>query len=95
MCIDLLKKIATPQLPYTTSDPAVSDRLRVLKAAGLIKAMIPAAHQDGGDSLSQEVATVLEITHLGRKTLRAGAIEEVAFLPSARQRRTLPDSHED
>lgn len=57
--------------------------------------MTLAAHQDGGDSLGQDVATVLEITHLGRKTLRAGAIVDVAFLPSARRRRALPDSHED
>lgn len=60
MPVELLKVIATKPLPLTITDPAEIDKLRVLRAAGHVVAMMPRPGTD------QPFARVLHITRKGR-----------------------------
>ena len=88
MCMELLGRLATSDLPLTEANPAVIDRLRVLEAAGHIRVLIPPAHFDCDDCLRQDAATVFEILPAGWKALRTGAPDkEASLLSSSRPRR--------
>ena len=67
MTMTLLKQIAGSRLPlafYRTED---IDQIRVLRAAGLVVAMVPSPAQSA--SRSPSVAQVLAITQKGREEL--------------------------
>lgn len=63
MPIEYLREIAHAELPITVTDEAAIDKLRVLRAAELISAMLPAPGAD------RQVARVLGITAEGRAAL--------------------------
>lgn len=44
MCINLQRRFATTQLPYTEADLATIDKLRILEAPGYVEMLFPAAH---------------------------------------------------
>lgn len=77
MCMELLGRLATSELPLTEANPAVIDRLRVLEAAGHIRVLIPPAHFDCDDCLRQDAVTVFEILPAGWKALSVGAPDEM------------------
>ena len=56
MCMELLGRLATSELPLIEADPEVIDRLRVLEAAGHIRVLIPPAHFDCDDCLRRVAA---------------------------------------
>ncbi len=88
MCMKLLGRLATSELPLSAADCEVIDRLRVLEAAGHIRVLIPPAHFDCDDCLRQDAATVFEILPAGWKALRTGAPgEKTSPLSSPRPRR--------
>ncbi len=60
--LELLKEIAARPMPAVLKSKADIDKLRVLRASGLITAQIPEPDEDGP-------AEVLEITPLGRIAL--------------------------
>lgn len=60
MPVELLKAIAIKSLPLTITNPAEIDKLRVLRAAGHVVAMMPLPGTD------QSFARVLHITRKGR-----------------------------
>lgn len=60
MPVELLRAIASKSLPLTITDPAEIDKLRVLRAAGHVVAMLPLPNTD------QAFARVLHITQKGR-----------------------------
>ncbi len=76
MCMNLLRGLATAQLPCAEADPAMIDRLRILEAAGQVEALIPPARADFDDRLRQDAATMVSITPTGRKTPAADAPPE-------------------
>jgi hypothetical protein len=83
MCMNLLKQLADRPLPYTVSDPAQIDRLRVLQAARLAIVLIPAPHVECDHRMRQNPATVLEITPAGWQALRTDEREEKSPLPAS------------
>lgn len=76
MCMNLLRELAETKLPCREADPTKIDRVRVLQAAGCLKALIPATRVDCDHRMRQDPATVLEITPHGWKALKTNAIEE-------------------
>ncbi|CAA2110535.1 hypothetical protein [Variovorax paradoxus] len=67
MTMNLLKQIAGSRLPLTFYRTTDIDQVRVLRAAGLVVAMVPSpAHASSG---SPSVAQVLAITQKGREEL--------------------------
>lgn len=76
MPMELLRQIAGRRLPYTLYAAADIDRLRVLRAAGLVTAWVPPPAEQmlaGGDSESP--AKVLAITPKGRKALAGEPVD--------------------
>ena len=71
MPMELLKVLAQTPLPATVTALAEIDKLRVLRAAGLVAAMLPAPGARRG------FARVLTITPKGREVL-ANAESEIA-----------------
>jgi hypothetical protein len=69
MSMELLRKLADTQLPFTVRDRIEIDQLRWLNAVGHIKAFIPAVHVDCDDCARQDPAVVVEITPRGRQAL--------------------------
>ncbi|MFC6284818.1 MULTISPECIES: hypothetical protein [Polaromonas] len=63
MPLELLKTIADKPLPLKVTDPGDVDKLRVLRAAGYVTVLLPAASGD------QQSANVLLITDKGRQAL--------------------------
>jgi hypothetical protein len=74
MPLELLREIASKDLPLVVENEEKIDKLRVLKAAGMVTAQLPNPGIHG-------TATVLTITGLGRATLK---------IQPTRQRQTLP-----
>ncbi|MBB3179193.1 hypothetical protein FHW64_003605 [Variovorax sp. Sphag1AA] len=71
MAIDLLRRIAGSPLPMSFTQTADIDRVRILRAAGLVVAFVPAAHHPSIALLLQRPAQVLGITQKGRDELLA------------------------
>ena len=61
MPVELLKAIANQPMPLTITDPADIDKLRVLRAAGHVVALLPSPSTD------QSFARVLHVTPKGRE----------------------------
>ena len=72
MPMELLRELAQMPLPCTLSDERDIDRLRVLRAAGYIAAMLP---MPGSQS---RLGRVLAITSEGREALSRDAPDSVA-----------------
>lgn len=69
MPMDYLRSIENAEFPLQVQDPKKINNLAVLKAAGLVRAeFVRTGHRALGSELI-EVATVLGITHVGRKAL--------------------------
>lgn len=64
MPMELLREIAVNDLPFTVSSESGIDNLRVLVAAGMVRADLPEPGAEGS-------AVVYEITGFGRATLKA------------------------
>lgn len=71
MPVEYLRELSRAQLPLTVSDEANIDKLRVLRAADLISALLPDPKADG------RYARVLAITRKGRDVL----ISEATHVP--------------
>ncbi len=69
MAIDLLRRIAGSPLPMSLTQTADIDQLRILRAAGLVVAFVPAAHHPAIAMLLQRPAQVVGITQKGRDEL--------------------------
>jgi hypothetical protein len=75
MPMELLRQIANQTLPFTVYAPAEIDKLRVLRAAELVNALIPPTETlPCGES--HKPAQVLAITAKGHKALQ-GEAEDV------------------
>jgi len=89
MCMNLLGMLASANLPLTITDAALIDRLRVLDAAGYVKAFIPAVHVDCDDCARQDPAIAIEVTPRGRKALDDGFEHSQEAMPARQPARTL------
>lgn len=83
MPMELLRQLAQrDEFPASVVDEATIDKLRVLRAAGMVQAELP------GEGESSGSACLHSITGLGRATLRAQAARE--FIA---RREQLPGIH--
>lgn len=84
MVAQLLQKLADAKLPLVIVDRAEIEKLRLIEAAGHIRAFIPCVHVDCDDCARQDPATVFEITPRGQRmlALRREAVPD-AGLPAA------------
>lgn len=69
MTMDLLKQIATSRLPISFYRAEDIDRIRILRAAGLIVALVPAPSDSLALSGGAGAAQVLAVTQKGREEL--------------------------
>lgn len=69
MSMDLLRQIASSRLPLTFHHPDDIDRVRLLRAAGLVIAMIPAPSDPLKLSGPADAAQVLAVTQKGLEEL--------------------------
>ena len=69
MPMELLRQLADQALPLALYAPADIDRLRVLRAAGLVQALIPPVETLEGGAQLHKAAQVLCITPKGRGAL--------------------------
>lgn len=74
MPVELLEAIANKPLPLTLTNPADIDKLRVLRAAGYVAAMLPVPGTD------QAMARVLHITSEGRRSMTRAKAHEQEFV---------------
>jgi hypothetical protein len=79
MCMNLLRALAETPPPCDVSDPVRVDRLRVLQAAGLVDARIPASWDVGS---TRVLSAVLAITPHGWEALRKGMLDEPPWPPT-------------
>jgi hypothetical protein len=69
MPMELLRRLADMELPLALYAPADIDRLRVLRAAQLVEALIPPVETLEGGAQVHKSAQVLCITSKGRQAL--------------------------
>ena len=69
MSIDLLRTIAGSPLPVSLTQPSDIDKVRILRAAGLVVAFVPEAHHPSIAMLLRRPAQVIGITQKGRDEL--------------------------
>lgn len=67
--MELLRRLAKQELPTALYAPADIDRLRVLRAAELVEALIPPVETLEGGANVHKAAQVLAITGKGRDAL--------------------------
>jgi hypothetical protein len=79
MPMELLRQIAVEKLPFTVFAPADIDKLRVLRAAGLVTAFIPPVEEMRSGAEMQKAAQVLAITAKGLAALQ-GQLEDADLL---------------
>ena len=70
MTMDLLRSIASTRLPKSITSPEDIDRVRILRAAGLVVAFVPAPSRPLTLSGIEKAAQVLTITQKGYDELR-------------------------
>ncbi|MDM0111378.1 hypothetical protein QTI66_04410 [Variovorax sp. J22R133] len=70
MPMELLRAVADRELPHTIYEPSAVDKLRVLRAAGLITAILPPVGKRPSVPSSRRPALVLSITSKGWRALR-------------------------
>jgi len=71
MPMELLRQLAKQQLPLALYAPADLDRLRVLRAAGFVEALIPPVETLEGGAHVHKAAQVLCVTPEGRRALES------------------------
>lgn len=69
MTMDLLRQIASSRLPMTFYRSEDIDRIRVLRSAGLVVALVPAPSDPLTLSGAPSAAQVLAVTQKGREEL--------------------------
>ena len=69
MAMDLLRELAGTRLPATFRTPAEIDKIKLLRAAGLVIALTPAPSNALSLSGPADAAQVLAITQKGREEL--------------------------
>ncbi|HJS04811.1 MAG TPA: hypothetical protein VJ832_15120 [Variovorax sp.] len=69
MAMDMLRQIAGSPLPATFRTPAEIDKIKVLRAAGLVIALTPAPSDALSFPGTTDAAQVLAITEKGREEL--------------------------
>ncbi|MGO4393448.1 hypothetical protein AB4Z46_19015 [Variovorax sp. M-6] len=69
MAMDLLRELSLSPLPATFRTPPEIDKIRLLRAAGLVIALTPPAPNASRSSTTAEAAQVLAITQKGREEL--------------------------
>ncbi|MBS0451327.1 MAG: hypothetical protein JSS14_08450 [Proteobacteria bacterium] len=69
MPMELLRRLASQELPTALYAPYDIDRLRVLRAAELVDALIPPVESLEGGAQVHKAAQVLSITPKGRLAL--------------------------
>ena len=69
MPMELLRRLASQELPAAIYAPSDIDRLRVLRAAELVDALIPPVETLEGGAQVHKAAQVLSITSKGRRAL--------------------------
>jgi hypothetical protein len=74
MCREMLQKLANAQPPFTTASPCQIDKVRLLEAAGCVKAFIRPVHIGPDDCARLDPAKVAEVTARGRQTLNRASI---------------------
>ena len=86
MAMDLLKELAVSPLPATFHTPAEIDKIKLLRAAGLVIALTPAPSNALTLSGPADAAQVLAITKKGREELAKFSLpEEVRAMQPARE----------
>ena len=73
MPMELLKEIASSALPRQFIHPADIDKIRVLRAAGLVVASVSAVRSLSRERPADKVAEVFAVTHKGLQALERGA----------------------
>ncbi|MDM0029072.1 hypothetical protein [Variovorax saccharolyticus] len=76
MAMDLLKQLASSPLPAYFSSPEDIDKIRLLRAAGLVQALVPADRPPSTAEAVGRVAEVTAITPKGREALLEAAHHE-------------------
>ncbi|MBO9650927.1 MAG: hypothetical protein J7605_20670 [Variovorax sp.] len=79
MALDLLRRIAGSPLPMSFTQTADIDRVRILRAAGLVVAFVPEAHHPSIAMLLQRPAQVVGITQKGRAELTQANLSKTAL----------------
>lgn len=69
MAMDLLRQLAGSSLPATFRTPVEIDKIKLLRAAGLVIALTPASPTAPMPSGTADAAHVLAITEKGREEL--------------------------
>ncbi|MBO9651438.1 MAG: hypothetical protein J7605_23290 [Variovorax sp.] len=69
MAMDLLRQLAGSSLPATFSTPAEIDKIKLLRAAGLVIALTPVSSSALTPSGTADAVQVLAITEKGRQEL--------------------------
>lgn len=69
MALDLLREIASSSLPKSFSSPEDIDQVRILRAAGLVIAFVPAQADLQSSAGPEHAAQVLAVTDKGRQEL--------------------------
>ena len=69
MPMELLRRLASQELPAALYAPADLDCLRVLRAADLVEALIPPVETLEGGAHVHKAAQVMRITSKGRSAL--------------------------
>jgi hypothetical protein len=72
VAMDLLAHISSSPLPKSFGSPDDIDKIRVLRAAGLVIALIPAEASPAATS-PEQTAQVIAITQKGREELQRGS----------------------
>ncbi|MDN8615975.1 hypothetical protein [Variovorax ginsengisoli] len=79
MPMEFLRQVAEEKLPFTVFAPSDIDKLRVLRAAGLVTAFIPPAEELRSGAEMQKAAQVLAITAKGIAALQ-GRLDDADLL---------------
>ena len=69
MPMDYLRRIEYAEFPLTVTDIKEIGYVAILKAAGLVEAVVPLPYRDPDDTTVQGPAIVAEITQKGREEL--------------------------
>jgi len=86
MAMDLLRQLAGSSLPATFHTPAEIDKIKLLRAAGLVIALTPAPSNSLTLSGPADAAQVLAITNKGREELAKFSLPgDVPPMPPARE----------
>jgi len=86
MTMNLLKHLASSRLPKSVTSPEDIDKVRILRAAGLVIAFVPAPSDPLTLSGPERAAQVLAITRKGREELQRFRYPDAHATEAARLR---------